>query len=61
MHRCLRWLLAGLLTLAAAAGAAAQDTEAAQENPRKVADAISKEAGRQKLSPSIPIPQMPGN
>ncbi len=53
MHRCLRWLLAGLLTLAAAAGAAAQDTEAAQENPRKVADAIIKEAGRHLGKPYL--------
>ena len=53
MHRCLRWLLAGLLTLVAAAGAAAQDTEAAQENPRKVADAIIKEAGRHLGKPYL--------
>ena len=53
MRRCLRGLLAGLLFCAAAAGAAAQETEPAQENPRKVADAIIKEAGRHLGKPYL--------
>lgn len=53
MQRCFRWLLAGLLICVAATGAAAQDTDAAQENPRKVADAIIKEAGRHLGKPYL--------
>ena len=53
MRRCLRGLLAGLLFCAAAVGAAAQETEPAQENPRKVADAIIKEAGRHLGKPYL--------
>lgn len=53
MQRCLRWLLASLLICAAAVFAAAQEPDSTRMNPRKVADAIIKEAGRHLGKPYL--------
>ena len=53
MQRCLRWLLASLLICAAAGLAAAQEPDSTLVNPRKVADAIIKEAGRHLGKPYL--------